>query len=519
MAELGASRDQIAVIELPDPDNAPAYRDSLSSRSQFRVDEFGAGLAGVCPAEGPGEVRDYFKAEKLCDASANLSDPAVWAPLRANPPQRREDIDPDSYREEMLERGKQIVTSGSGLEAEWVSFALAAFAAAESGELANLLEANLPALFGHFPEGELWYVTTDPVLLARLTFVRAEAAFELTPDMPLGPDMEALRAFSDLSVLQGIDVGAAMRIPLVALSPAAIGMLIPALPHALVFCFGRGIDLAKPYPISFSSLYRPTVLGSPAGLDRSALLADLDPDDGAGLVGWWVDRLNVIYSHVADPTRFTDEQGKHDATAQTAWMITVERLLGDANSLLAEPQATDLDRVQIAFDLLDKAEGLLGYGKERSGKGFAALLRRGQCLPRLRESFAALPGNLGQRLSEECERLFAGLYAGVRENTAGFRRTEKGVKIARSEPSALEAIDDDRLVSSLCRAVRNSSHGLLEILREDPDRFLLGANTGGIPPQLPALAPLIGLGLVADIEGVIDGSWRKGLTGSRRPTP
>jgi hypothetical protein len=274
------------------------------------------------------------------------------------------------------------------------------------------------------------------------------------------------------------------------------------------------VDLAKPYPISLASLFRPTVLDNPAGLDRSRLLAGLDPGDGPELVRWWVDRLNVIYSHVADPTRFTDARGNHDAAAQTAWMITVERLLGDLNSLLAEPQATDLDRVQVAFDLLDKAESLLGYGREKSGKGFAALLRRGQCLPRLRESFAALPGNLGQRLSEECERLFGGLYAGVRANTADFRRTERGARIARGAADTLQTIDDDQLVSRLCRTVRNSSHGLLEILREGPDRFLLAANTGGIPAQLPALAPLIGLGLIADLEGVIDGSWRRRLTGA-----
>jgi hypothetical protein len=85
--------------------------------------------------------------------------------------------------------------------------------------------------------------------------------------------------------------------------------------------------------------------------------------------------------------------------------------------------------------------------------------------------------------------------------------------VARKDAAMIEAIDNDRLVSNLCRAVRNSSHGLLDILRDSPDRFLLAANTGGIPAELPALAPLICLGLVADTEGVIDGSWRTKLLG------
>lgn len=502
------------MIELPDPEKAPAYRDSLSTRSRFSVEDFGAGVVGVSPAEGPGTIREYFRARKICDANSDLGDEGIWAPLRETPPRRREDIDPERYREEMLKRGQEIVDAGSGIESEWVSFALAAFAAAEEGEIPQLLGANLPALFERFPKGELWYVTTDEVLLARLAFVRAEAAFSLTPDLPIGPDMEAMRAFSDLSVLQGIDVGAALRMPLVALSPTALGVAVSALPHALVFCFGGGVDLTRPYPISLASLYRPTVLGDPGGLDRSALIEELQIDDGPNLLRWWVDRLNVLYSHTADPTRFTDAQGHLDAVAQTAWMITLERLLADANSLLAEPQATDLDRVQIAFDLLDKAEGLLGYGKQRSGKGFTALLRRGQCLPRLREAFGSLPGELGRRFDEECERLFDGLYAEVRQNTMEFRLTEKGARIARGEAGSLESLDDDSLVSRLCRVVRNSSHGFLEILREGPDRFLLAANTGGIPAELPALAPLIALGLVADAEGLIDGSWRSKLVGS-----
>jgi hypothetical protein len=66
------------------------------------------------------------------------------------------------------------------------------------------------------------------------------------------------------------------------------------------------------------------------------------------------------------------------------------------------------------------------------------------------------------------------------------------------------------------RAVRNSSHGLLDILHTHDDRFLLAANTGGVPAELPALAPLIALGIVSDANGLIDGSWKTKL--SRHPS-
>jgi hypothetical protein len=116
-----SAEDQIAIINLPDPQKAPAYRDSLSTRSKFKVDDFGSGTVGICPVEGAGAISGYFKAVKLCDASSNLDDAKTWASLRSNPPRRRDDLDRESYREEMLSRGKEIVNANPGAAAEWVA--------------------------------------------------------------------------------------------------------------------------------------------------------------------------------------------------------------------------------------------------------------------------------------------------------------------------------------------------------------------------------------------------------------
>jgi hypothetical protein len=185
-------------------------------------------------------------------------------------------------------------------------------------------------------------------------------------------------------------------------------------------------------------------------------------------------------------------------------------------SLLAEPQATELDRIQLAFDLLDKAESLLGYGKRDSGKGFVALLRRQQSVHRAREAFRSLPQGLAGRLGDEVQRLFDALLAQVRANTQQHRLTERGARVAKDDPATFGSISDDELVATLCRAVRNSSHGLLDVLRASPDRFLLAMNTGGIPAELSALAPLLGLALLADAESLIDGTWRGKLVELRR---
>lgn len=143
-----------------------------------------------------------------------------------------------------------------------------------------------------------------------------------------------------------------------------------------------------------------------------------------------------------------------------------------------------------------------------------SLLRRKRTVEGLREAYGSLPDGLAKRFGDEADRLFADLYKEVRENTMHFRLTPKGVKVAKDDPGKLTSIDTETLVATLARAVRNSSHGLLDMLRDGGDRFLLAINTGDIPAELPALVPLIALGLLADPDGLIDGTWKTRLKGS-----
>jgi hypothetical protein len=140
-----------------------------------------------------------------------------------------------------------------------------------------------------------------------------------------------------------------------------------------------------------------------------------------------------------------------------------------------------------------------------------ALLRRKRTMERLREAYGSLPAGLAKRLGDEADRLFDELYKDVRANTMQYRLTEKGVRVAKGEPENIASIDDETLVATLARAVRNSSHGLLDMLDGGSDRFLLAINTGDIPAEFSALAPLVGLGLLADPSGLIDGTWRTKL--------
>ena len=56
-------------------------------------------------------------------------------------------------------------------------------------------------------------------------------------------------------------------------------------------------------------------------------------------------------------------------------------------------------------------------------------------------------------------------------------------------------------VPDLVRVVRNSSHGLLDLLSGE-DRYLVSTHSGRLPAELPELAVLVGFGLIADAEAL-----------------
>jgi hypothetical protein len=168
----------------------------------------------------------------------------------------------------------------------------------------------------------------------------------------------------------------------------------------------------------------------------------------------------------------------------------------------------------MAFDLLDKAEALLGFHRNQTGKGFSALLRRSRSVPRLREAYTtSFPGLLAERLGAEVARLFDGLYEHVRAQALSYRLTDSGVRVTKSETDKPRGMDNDTYVSSLLRAIRNTSHGVLETLTGHEHRFLLTTNSCSVPAELPALAPLIAIGLFADLASLFDGTWRSKLIG------
>jgi hypothetical protein len=460
--------------------------------------DFGSSVA-VAPREGAGATRQYFHAQRLC-ASGDVLTKDTWEPLRQHPPKN-----PDLVRRGQLLAYADSLASGDPSRLTPELRALRARVAVLADAVPDLLQKEMPKLFSRLPEASLWLVSVDEVLISRFALLRAQLALTLTPDMPLAPgSFPGIRLLSGQSLTVGTDFGNVHDPALLVFSPRSMGFSMSWFPHALILFFGQPMELYQRPEESFNALYRTRVLDRAQNWTDSAFLAGLTPAQAEALLPWWVERMNVIYSHALDPTAFADDLRLHNPASQTAWHLTFERMVSDGVLLLGDPNAPDPVRMQLAFDLLDKAENMLTYG--RTGKWFEDLLKRSKAVPRLDAAWETLPDDLRERFRQHTKTVYDSMYDDIRQHALQYRLTSNGVRVARSDPASPLPVSMDEYVSRLVRAVRNSAHGLARQLR-DQAGLVLATHDGEVPTQLVEVAKLVMFGLIGDADQLCAGTW------------
>lgn len=511
---------QEVIVPLPPQEKAPGLRDGLSTLARMRVREATDGWLAIAPREGAGTVYEYFRLERLCDAATPPTD-ASWTPLLTDPPFHADE-------ELWLQMGGEARDLRRRLDtwAEKIDDAERpeAHLAAVNAKLATLPLEDVPAyltarareFLAANPTASFWFLRTDELLIKRFAMLRALLAVNLAPDVidenePRARTLPQLRTLQGHTLTGGSNFGELIDPLLLTFSPGALGYVFNWMPHALVFLSGVNGSMVRDYPQTPSALYQPD-LQAPGGFawKDGDWFTGIEPAHAEALLQWWAARLNVVYSHLADPTNFA-VLGRHSAPRQTAIFLTFERLLADLLLVQAGFQGSELARQQAAFDLLDKAEALLGFGKSGSGRGFERLLRRASMLARLDEIWQRLPLQLQPRFRRHTRALYNGLYEHVRQHAYAHRHAGGAVKVGPPDRT-LTALPLESYVPQLVRAIRNSAHGFIEVMTSDePEmrrtRELLATHDGKLPPHLPDLAALIGFALVADFERVADKTW------------
>jgi hypothetical protein len=515
------STSEEVIVPLPPQAKAPAYRDSFTTRANMRVRELAPDWLGIAPREGAGSIYAYFRLERICDASKPPTDD-TWAPLIANAPIHADEElwpEPEHGKKDWPERLRawgETMYDPARPETHFAS-AGAILTTLPLDEAPTFLAERAREWLAAYPDASFWFLRTDELLLRRFAMVRTLLTVALAPDVIDENDpvqkgtLPQLRTLQEHSLTRGSNFGAVVDPLLLTFSPGALGYVFNWMPHALIFLSGINGSLVRNYPQTPSTLYLPNIQASGSFAWKDAeWFEDIEPATSEALLQWWVTRLNVVYSYLLDPTNF-DNVGRHDAPRQVATLLTFERLLADLLLVQAGFQGSELARQQAAFDLLDKAETLLGFGIQGSGQGFERLLRRASLIARLDEVWQRMPLQLQPRFRKHTRALYDGMYEHVRQHAYSHRTTAAAIKVG-PPGGPLNGLSLESYVPQLVRAVRNSAHGFIEVMTSDAaamrrDRELLTAHDGKLPPHFPDLAALIGFALVADFERVTDGTW------------
>jgi hypothetical protein len=477
---------------------------SFANACQFAVSEDSEGRVVVVPSEGAGARRDYFRAHKLADGRSDLGDDRTWSALAQHPPYPPPSIAlPEDFQSKlqalaqrddlpsMIERlNVQASLSGQGLSA--------------------LLRTEMPGLFERYPQGSLWFVSVDEVLMKRLAAMRILLQLRLTPDVPIGTD-QGITYFGAHQLARGVMFADAVAPILLAFSPITYGFTINAPPHALVFLLGELEDLRVREPQTLANAFIPSVHKHPAMPGVKVPIKDLATAHLEALLAWWTTRLNIIYSFAADPTRFRTPSDEWDVAAQAGWHFTFERLLADLQVTAAAVNSPGLLRLQGAFDALDKASGLLKPGGEASM--FRQLLNRSQTLPRVERAFNQMPVQMRQRFAQWASTSFDRFYDQVLADTMPSRRGPAGIRVGFTSPTDLQEMSVDDYVATLVREARNASHGLLDILAEPRSpgrpqrRLILATSHGEIPASFYEVVRAVVFGLLSDADALCNRTW------------
>lgn len=498
-------------MRLP-PQYAKGFRISLAGGADFDVEDRGPGVVELEPSEGAGAVRTYFSARKVADAKTTITNDEPWAFVAVQPPAPKPPVSIPPALVPEWERLKQSPALAALVQRLSIETSLT-----EVEELPALFRRELPALFGRYPNGSLWYVGVDPVLLKRLTCMRLALQLEVAPDSPVGSNSDGVTYFGAHQLTGGINFVEAIQPILLAFSPVVSGFTMNAVPGAFVFLFAQfdsEHDLRADARDDLGVNFYPAVNAHPSSPGIKVPMEHLGIGELEALLGWWMTRLNIVYSHAADPTRFVTGAGAHDVTSQAAWFFTFERMLADFAALGATVASPGLLRMQGAFDALDKASSLLVGPGGKDTRMFIRLLNRTKTLPRIEQAFDCLPLQARGRFKEWARTAYDRLYDDIRAQTMTSRISPdgRGVRVGRSSPTDLELVPWDDYVGQLIREARNASHGLLDMLTTTPKssrprRLLLATNQGEVPSSLYDVTRAICFALLADATALRGRAW------------
>jgi hypothetical protein len=356
------------------------------------------------------------------------------------------------------------------LESMMTSFRLLMAAAPSSA-----LPALASEIMGDWITGDavtnasLHLIEVNPRLGNRLGIARALLHTE-RPDAG-----ETQTAFaSSLDLIQDTLIGLSAYIePLVtSLSPQVWGVTVPRAGGVLVLNLGqpaRGQRGGVPDMLSMA--------GRGSARHPAVPESDWPSDTFRETIAWWVSRLDLVFSHLTEPTNY-DVDGRYSAASALERVLNFEQICRSCQSI-ATVNDDHVKRLAL-FHVLNSLEGLATQLNWRE------LTKLGANEKLLDELRVRMPSKVQSAL---LPRAIAAVDS-LREVQDGFflpsRLTDGGIRLP--EKSGREVVVPlATAASEWLRVIRNSQHGY-EQTPSARTRALLAAHSGKIPARLPDLA-------------------------------
>ncbi len=423
------------------------------------------------PATKPGQPERHLQAHRLADAG-NAHKPGAYSRLVSLPSSDRPRL-PKARIDKLLRELRSAGTVPSAVAAFELAVATAA-----ADELPRTARDAFPELLKTLPEASMWLVQVDPVLLHRLTALKAFVAVTREPDFvartAASPADGGLIFQSASGQLHSLLLGgsALIRPALNIAAPYVIGSCTPREYGLVVVLFGRaeqGREGAVPSTLlqmagagDFAGKYEP------GGPGPSVAQAGIE-----AWFRWYISALDGLLTQLFDPRCYADAQGRHQPVAHLALVLTVERLFASVVNLLTETGVNDYKAKLLAFSALDCLESLPGHS------GRTELLRPSRVAAAVDLVLAAVPKEAAPLLArlERAPDDIAGIAEGFFE---ADRRRPGQISLLQSNGKRAW-VTEDLAVGQYQNLIRNGTHGYRDFAADPRESDLLLAHSGELP--------------------------------------
>jgi hypothetical protein len=338
------------------------------------------------------------------------------------------------------------------------------------------------------PKASVWVIDHDPAISQRTTAVRVLLQIASDPSLltrrPLvSADGLAFKSSRHLFSDTSLGLRAFLEPLFSSRAPWVWGFSAGCPGAVIAYSLGELVLGRSPEPAE------PLQLLSPNGRLGIAPVPQPPPEAFDAAFRWWVEHLDLLFTEMTDPCRHVEADGSYNVLGHFETLLSVEQAFRHVQSLSVHDRDAHAQR-SLMFQALDVIAAL-------RSPGFDDLCKLSVAKEALEEVEAAIDPAAHDVLLLRARNAVKALD----DLNSGFflpsRITGPGLRMPGKNGEAIEPYED--AAAMLLRVLRNSVHGFggRKGLAEERARVLLASHDGVIPSDLPDLAYLYLLRLLA----------------------